>query len=307
MMCYEEWNAALRACCGHYYSVPTRRQKTSNGFDVLDIHGMDVASIRCTIDRISRTNQGIRRDDAEHLFLLYQVAGQTHVIHNSRETTMEPGDFLLLDSVRPAELLFDGGMSDFRSIHMPRSLFLAGRSHVPCVGSNLSRRHPLHSSLANILFSKDQEDEAGAADYLFDYVSMVFGPDQQSSQASGFRNRHGRMRFIRETIDLNLKRKGFCIDMLASLVGLSRRQLQRELTASGTTYSRLLQQRRLRHLIASKTRGDRLGHRVSLAELVLSSGFNDQSHFNRVFRQHYGVAPREYFEINRVNRPAYLN
>ncbi|WP_366938661.1 helix-turn-helix domain-containing protein [Bradyrhizobium sp.] len=37
----------------------------------------------------------------------------------------------------------------------------------------------------------------------------------------------------------------------------------------------------------------------SLAEIALSCGFGDISHFNHCFRKHFGVSPREYRRIAR--------
>lgn len=300
MMCYQEWDSALRDSCGHYYSTPSKRLEPDNAFRVGRFCGMDVASIRCSIDRISRTMRGIRRDDAEHFFLLHQVSGATDVVHNGIETTMETGDFLILDSVRPAELIFDGCSSDFRSVHMPRSLFLAGRERLPDAGRVLKRQHPLHSSLSNLIFGDIEESEEDVYDLFFDYVAMAFSPEPRSG-LDGMRSRPGRLRLIREAIDMNLADASLKVDGLAAMVGLSKRQLQRELSEAGTSFSRMLQERRLKRVIAARRQADRLEKRVPLSDLAFSAGFSDQSHFNRVFRKHYRMAPRDYFQ-----QPQYL-
>lgn len=293
---YEEWRACLRASCGHYYSEPAAERANEERFDVSTVYGLDRVSICCNISQIERTARGIRRDDAEHFFLLYQISGETGVRHCGRDELMGPTDFLLLDSTRPADLIYDGKRSEFYSLHLPRSLFLAGRPHAPATGTKVTARHPLHASLQNLIVSDGDLDlDAFQSDYLFDFVSMVFGPDPTAMRADGFRHASGRLRYIKQVIDQNLKDDTFCLDQLALLVGRSRRQLQRDLLGSGTSFTELLQRRRLRHVVAAGARTGRMGQTIQMAELAQMAGFYDQSHFNRVFRQHFDTAPRDFF------------
>lgn len=296
MIAYDEWDARLRACCGHYYSEPTRGRAKSDRFDLIGLHGMDVASIRCTIDTISRTAKGIRRDDAEHLFLFCMIEGEMGVRHNDRDELLGPGDFLLLDSTLPADLFYFGRACDFYSVHLPRNLFLAGRDGLPAVGRRVTRSHPLHAGLHNLIFGGQEVDQDEfLSEYLFDFVAMVFGPERRFPGLAHIGQHKGRMRYIREVMDRHLRDEAFSIDELADMVGQSRRQLQREMQKSGTSFTELLQSRRLRHLIAAKGRFDRLGQPVAMSHLAHYSGFGDQSHFNHVFRQHFDMAPKDYF------------
>lgn len=293
---YEEWRAKLRASCGHYYSEPTQDRSRSEKFELSTVYGLDRAEIRCSIDNITRTKRGIRRDDAEHFFLIYQLRGETGVSHSGRDELLGVDEVLLLDSTLPAELCFNGKTSEFYSLHLPRSLFLAGRLHAPATGRKVTPRHPLHASLRNLVLSEGDLDlDAFHSDYLFDFVSMVFGPDLSAPRADMFRYASGRLRFVQELIDQNLKDSTFNIDQLATLAGRSRRQLQRDLLNSGTSFTELLQKRRLKHVVAAGSRTGRMGQTIQMAELAQMSGFYDQSHFNRVFRQHFDSAPRDFF------------
>lgn len=295
-MKYEEWRALLRASCGHYYSEPAQIRSNVEQFEVDTAFGLDRAWIRCQINDIKRTQYGIKRDDAEHFFLIYQISGEMGVRHCDKDSLLSKGDFLLLDSTQPADLIFDGNTSEFYSLHLPRSLFLAGRLNAPATGTKVTSRHPLHASLSNLFICNEEVNlEAFHSDYLFDFVSMVFGPDPAQLRADSFRYSSGRQRFIQQVIDQNMKDNEFCIDRLAKIVGRSRRQLQRDFLGSGTSFTEVLQQRRLRHVVAAGSRTGRMGRTINMAELAQLSGFYDQSHFNRVFRQHYDAAPRDFF------------
>jgi AraC-like DNA-binding protein len=79
---------------------------------------------------------------------------------------------------------------------------------------------------------------------------------------------------------------------LATVSRMSLRAFEREfLSEFHLTPQRYLRKLRLR--MASRAL---IYSRVSLAELALQCGFGDQSHFTRVFRQHFGRTPREYRE-----------
>ena len=296
MLEYEQWRARLRECCGHYYAEPTKNRATSERFDVSEVHGLHKASIRCTIDRLDRTQRGIRRDDAEHFFLLHQIDGETDVSHCNRDTVMKPGDFLLLDSTRQAELLFDGKTSEFESIHIPRNLFLSGRKHAPATGTKITNRHPLHASLRNLIRDDKRSTDFDhfRSDDFFDFVAMAFGPELEHVSVSRLHSRSGRLRYVSQVIDQYLSDPNYSIDDLAKQVGRSRRQLQRDFTSSGTSFTQLLKSRRMKHFLQANAVSSRRGMCLSISELAQMSGFLDQSYFNRVFRERFDMSPTDY-------------
>ncbi|AVO38244.1 helix-turn-helix domain-containing protein [Pukyongiella litopenaei] len=297
MLNFEEWRGRLRESCGHYYAKPAAVRARTEQFDLRQVQGLDKALIRCAVDRIERTRQGIRRDDAEHFFLLHQAEGEMAVRHCDCDVVLQKGDFLLLDSTRPAELIFGGNVSQFTSVHMPRTLFLAGREHTPATGIKVTTRNPLHASLTNLI--SDQSDgvdvDQFCPDDFFDFVAMVFGPDPASVNIGQFRNRGGRMRYISQIIDQHLQDQDFSIDDLAVRVGRSRRQLQRDFYGSGTSFTEVLKTRRLHHFVAAGRRLKRQGYEIGITDLAYMSGFSDPSHFNRMFREAYQTSPREFF------------
>ncbi len=298
MLKFEEWRNRLRACCGHYYAKPAAIRAKTELFDLRQLQGLDAASIRCSVDLIERTRQGIRRDDAEHFFLLHQLGGETAIRHCNRDAVLQAGDFLLLDSTRPAELIFDGAASEFTSVHIPRTLFLAGRSHAPATGIKVTARNPLHASLTNLISDQagDLDIDQFRPDDFFDFVAMVFGPDPDNVNIGQFRNRGGRMRYVSQIMDQHLRNQEFSIDDLAHLVGRSRRQLQRDFLGAGTSFTEVLKTRRLRHFVAAGRRCRRQGYKMGITELAMMSGFSDQSHFNRVFRETYQASPRAFLQ-----------
>lgn len=290
MIGFEPWNSTLRASCGHYYAVPDRAVGEWTGtFDLRWRSGVDVAEIRCPSARIERTRKGILRDDQEHFFLLRQLEGETGILHAGRETLLKPGEFLLLDSTRAAELRIGGGPAAFLSAHLPRALVLETRREMPAAGRKITRAHPLHASLCGLLDAGGAEDTAG---YIFDLVPLAFAGAGPRPGAGSLGSRSSRFRLIRETLELLSADPRLTVDTLAARTGLSRRQLQREFQENGTTFTGCLTRTRLAAVAGKLRHAARQKARVPIAQLAYGAGFGDISHFNRTFRQQFGCSPR---------------
>ena len=124
---YEKWSGKLRRSCGHYYSRRGHKEGQIWGhFHLRDRMGLDMADIACDIERVERTRRGIRRDGAEHMFLLFQISCRSALHHHGEATCLTPGEFTLIDSTAPAELHYGNSRTHFLSLHLPRADFLAG-------------------------------------------------------------------------------------------------------------------------------------------------------------------------------------
>lgn len=296
MMCFDEFNETMLSHCGHYYGrlagrAHTRLRTRVGQFEMRQHLGVEIAEISCNFDGIERSRAGIRRDDNEHMFLLVQRAGSTEVVHNDQEVLLTPGECLLLDSTRTAGLNYQRSGASFLSVHLPRALCLEGRTRLPMIGQKLGASHPMHASLLNLLL---EQAEGFDADGLFDFVSLMFRPDRSVQDAGWFRDATSRYRFILDVMDRNLSDADLTLDHLANLVGVSRRQLQREFRAQGTSFTHCLQTRRIKLFLSEIDRALRLQRKPAIGQLAFRCGFGDISHFNQVFRTHTGLTPRGY-------------
>lgn len=296
MMCFEEWSDSILSNCGHYYSTPIKNAHQQIGdFRIGKRHGVEVAEMSCRIDRIDRSRSGILRDENEFLFLLLQKNGQTGVVHSGREEVLTPGDGLLLDSTRRAELRFEGREASFISVHLPRAMCLEGRKNTLSIGNRIDKSHPLHASLKKLLVHEGDDDVAEMhPEFLFDFVALMFRDAQPTTDASAFRDPQGRFRLVRDTIEQHMSDSDFSIERLATLVHMSRRQLQRDFQNNGTSFTRHLSDRRLKSVAAQLRRAAQSGQRPRISDLAFGAGFNDLSYFNREFRKRYGVSPSGY-------------
>lgn len=296
MMGFEEWNSTMRSHCGHYYGEPDKTRPDSGGaFNMHIRHGVDVAEIHCAIDRIHRTRDGIRRDDAEHLFLLVQKVGKTRVTHAGHQELLQAGECILIDSTSPAELGYGGQKASFISAHLPRSLCLDGRRRGVATGRKISSSHAIARDLRTLVMPGDaQAATVQGPDLLNDLVAMAFGQIGITQDAMMIHDRRHRFGFVTSVIDRNLTDAELTLDRLAQAVNMSRRQLQREFRDHGTSFTSYLNCQRLKHVAERLRQAARLGQTPQIAQLAYGAGLGDLSHFNRSFRERYGKTPRDF-------------
>jgi AraC-like DNA-binding protein len=113
-------------------------------------------------------------------------------------------------------------------------------------------------------------------------VSRTYRSDLPSTQKT-------RLAEILTRIDLRCREPDLSPDSVARDVNISRRYLFRLLEASGISFSQRLLNARLAvafDLLRAPGAESRL-----ISDVSFSSGFSDLSHFNRSFRERYGMSP----------------
>jgi len=79
------------------------------------------------------------------------------------------------------------------------------------------------------------------------------------------------------------------VSLVAEIVGMSERTLQRRLAQSGSTYSDIVQEARFS--IASDLMAD---SDMNIADIALAAGYENPPHFSRAFKRLTGMTPRDY-------------
>ena len=80
------------------------------------------------------------------------------------------------------------------------------------------------------------------------------------------------------------------LSMVAQSLQISPRDVQRLLEASRTSFTAHVTELRLKHAFMLLTAHDKSD--VRICDIALRAGFSDISHFNRVFRSHFGDTPK---------------
>jgi len=99
-------------------------------------------------------------------------------------------------------------------------------------------------------------------------------------------------RLLAAYIEANLCDPLLSVEKIARDLRISRRLLHRRFEVQNIRYSAYLRMRRLERA-HGELNNSRLVH-LTVSEIAYRNGFNDSSHFNRCFRQYFGVPPGTY-------------
>lgn len=106
------------------------------------------------------------------------------------------------------------------------------------------------------------------------------------------------MERVMKSINNNISEGDYSVEQLAADVGLSRAQLHRRMKElTGITTTEFVRNIRLEQ--AARLLRER---KVNVSQVCFALGYNSVSHFSRIFKQHFGVAPSEYAENGQQNR-----
>jgi len=97
---------------------------------------------------------------------------------------------------------------------------------------------------------------------------------------------------IRTYIESHLHDPALTPGRVAAAVHLSARRLHQLFEPDGETVGSYILRRRLEECARAISDAAQLGRTVT--EIAFLHGFNNASHFGRVFRQHYGATPSDY-------------
>ncbi len=304
---FDQWYHELHGICGQYDGVPRRGQRDVGGrIGVHAFDTLDVADVSGDVERIKRDREGIRRDEAEHIFFVIEMRGETGIDHNGHQSRLSRGDSVLLDSTKEGNLFMPQASSRVLSVHLPRQTFLGDRDPGLRIGQRLPGDHAAARALARHFFrffrKNGQQHAGGNATLLFDMIHMAFSAPEQGLKALALSHEADRFDVAIDLIDSHLTGDYLTLPWLANRMGLSERQTQRVFADHDTSFTETVRTKRFRYVTEHLERLDTVHGRV--AEIAYRAGFQDLSNFNRGFRARYGVSPRSYHQARQLQRAA---
>ncbi len=138
---------------------------------------------------------------------------------------------------------------------------------------------------------EDPGDEAwgeAVSRVILDLVDLAYRP--LNAERCGPTGQDQMRDRARAHIDERLCDPELGVGSIAEALGVSPRYIQMLFAGASTTPSAYILERRLK-LAAERLRGTR---DLGVTDVAMGLGFNDLTHFGRVFRRRFGVAPRDY-------------
>jgi AraC-like DNA-binding protein len=287
----ECWTEALTDLCGRFDVDPLQASSLEARINYRTVSRLKLCQIEASQHRIAHTPSRIRLSEHPFVKILFQTHGISYFEQDGRHIELMPGDCLAYDVscphtivspsftrhevvIVPKELLRERG---FRSAKMSACKLSAragtGRiayDFVHAAFDEATKLSPYNAigvadSLIDLLLLPLRE-----ADTMFDRG----GPEAMYVRAQGF---------IRE----HLRDSDLCIDQISMALGCTKRYLHMLFSDRGMTVSDYIWQARLQHCRQElETQPGK-----TITDVAFSWGFSSSSHFSRVFRKYFGIAP----------------
>jgi AraC-like DNA-binding protein len=289
--------SALASCDGKFAALATANHVLSES--------------RCPSLRMARSDATIARSAVDVVALRLQLSGRiaAHIGESSIEA--REGDLLFLDMKQALDLTLTADESDAADVTLwvPRRKLLAAMSRGDAlhgyVVAGASPSGLLIGGCLRLLAEQAKAISAEQMDALCDGVIALIAKAlaPELARLGGAESRsHASLVIIQRHIDQRLTLPGLNADSLAKRFGLSRASLYRLFEPIGGVAGYIRKARLERahqELMASENSSRRIG------PLAYSLGFRNVSAFNRLFKAHYGVSPRDARENTPRLAPAF--
>jgi AraC-like DNA-binding protein len=208
-----------------------------------------------------------------------------------------PGDIELFDASLPGEISFD---TDYRRIvllipqHVLRPRLIAmDHSHVRIVRANEKVGRMASNCLRDFALDQLPEPTAGkVSNILVELLALAFNEVSQAALEATQSGREALRHEVCEYVKLNLANRFLSPESVAARFDMSLRSLHSLFSKSGETLMRRILSLRLercKEALANPAMRQR-----NILDIALDWGFNGHSHFGRVFKDRYGMTPREW-------------
>ena len=263
-----------------------------------DLGGVLLSNTRSMAQTIARGPREIARDATPRFFINYQLAGTCLIRQDSREILMRPGDFYLVDTIRP----YTQDYSDWHvlCVSIPRHLlspFLIDPTRSTAMRLSASEgglgavAGSFILSLQNCAESTDVVVKELLATSLINVIAVALGGTTEAKEKARTPVAMGLLNAIKENIKRNSADPNLSVSSVAQKFHISPRYVHKLFEGSQETFAQLVLEERLRRAASALTRRD---NSVAVSEIAYSAGFGDLSYFCRAFRKRFGVSARAY-------------
>jgi AraC-like DNA-binding protein len=145
-------------------------------------------------------------------------------------------------------------------------------------------------SLASLGEPRSSELASTIGVHLLDLVAATLGPTAEAANIVTERGvKAARLQAILAEVAQRFSDPNFDLNNVAGALGMSRRYVQKLLEGTGKSFTEHLAGCRLERAFAMLTDPHHL--HLAIIDIAFAVGFGDVSHFNRMFRRHFGETP----------------
>jgi AraC-like DNA-binding protein len=250
------------------------------------------------IDRYDRRREDVARDDDDRFTLTINCGpSPTGYERRGGVVPLSPGSACLFDHTEAAAHVCPGGGGVMAFI-MPRRLVCATVAHAEdlvgtVVTTDSGALRLIVRYAGALLDDPDLSDPAvlaQAGQSLLDLVALALGTERDQAESARLRGlRAARLASVLHALRADFADPEISPETVARCVGISTRYLHDLLHETGISFSERVQEFRLARALGLLT--GRNGAAPRISDAAYQAGFNDLSHFNRLFRRRYGLTP----------------
>jgi len=296
----EQFSFWSDAICEKIFQLQIDRRNRGGFLASIQTHklrSVSVNRVRSEEHIAELSNVGISRF-REHYFKLHIQNSSIAIVHqHGCETILKPGDAILIDSLYPFRLDFPT-TSDCCSVKIPREqLRPLLKDPRAATTSLIPARSPINKAIKHyIQFLVNTCKEPMTEDQLQLYLNNLLGliaagtSDGRESENQTFQE--SRISQIQRYIMTNLDDSELTPSKVANYFSISVSYLHKLFAKENQTFGHFLCEQRLECAAMSLQNQSNDNHTIS--ELAYHFGFNDLSHFWRLFKKRYGMTPRQF-------------
>jgi AraC-like DNA-binding protein len=295
----EYWNDLTGSAFTPLVTDPVDRRAFVGRLTRTQVGEIRMAEARSDPAIVRHSRQHVARSREAIFMLCLQLDGVSINRQQGRESVLRYGDFHLLDSSRPYEVSFQqSNRMLVLSIPHPD---LARRMPNPesLVAIPMSGRNGVAGLLSSLLCNFWQQRRTGDETFLsprfseaiLDLVASAYASINAAVPA-GSSIAIARREQIRSYIETHLHDPTLTPGSVAAAVHLSPRRLHQLFEADGETVGAYILRRRLEE--CARAMADASQRSRTVTEIAFLHGFNNASHFGRVFRERYQSTPSDY-------------
>jgi AraC-like DNA-binding protein len=249
--------------------------------------------------RVFRTPSRISRAHDDFILIALGKRGVGAVLQDGRETIVHPGEFAIYDTTRPYELQFNDAFTQ-TIFQVPREMLhqrISRTENLTAISFTADR--PLQqlaynfiASVAEIADRLDQDTALRLADQAVDLVAMAMSERLSGHALSPSTHRSALLSRLKAHVLAHLGDADLSLSETAATLGISPRYVNDLFADDRTSFQRYVLAQRLERCKRDLS-SPMQAHR-HVGEIAFAWGFNDLSHFGRVFREHFGMSPRDF-------------
>ncbi len=261
--------------------------------------GLRLSEVCSSASTVEHTSAHVAKTSESLYFLFVQIEGTSVHRQGGREAHLQPGDFTLLGTSRPYQMVFDGP-NQMLALALTEPLL---QRQIPCPQSVVAVRMGYQDNLARMLsdFTAGLWREcaglglngagaalAGALSHLIAGAYSRLAPGDGSASLSLENRRFQILGFIED----HLRDSDLSPATIAARFKTSPRSLHMLFSNSAQTLSRYILRRRLEESARALT--SPLQQARTISDIAFDHGFCSSAHFCKVFRDHFDETPTEY-------------